>query len=111
MDVHVDEEPHRRFRFRLFGTEFVRVHGRDLAARTFHDALEQEPADGAVRHAVRFVAERVPLFVAGKMLYLKHKEWLNFDNCMLPLRDESKAVTMIMGAAICLFASKGSETK
>ena len=58
----------------------ARVHGRDLTGRTFHEALEPEPADGAVRHAMRLVDERIPLFVAGKMLYLKHKEWLNFEN-------------------------------
>ena len=38
---------------------------------------------------MRVVAERIPLFVSGKMLYLKHKEWLNFENCMLPLQEAS----------------------
>jgi hypothetical protein len=111
MDVHADEEPNRRFRFRLFGTELVRIHGRDLTGRTFHDALEPEPADGAVRHALRLVAERIPLFVAGKMRYLKQKEWLNFENCMLPLQAESGEVNMILGATIHLFPSKDLDVK
>jgi hypothetical protein len=111
MDVHADEEPQRRFRFRLFGTELVRVHGRDLTGRTFHEALEPEAADGAVRHALRLVTERVPLFVAGKMHYLKHKEWLNFENCMLPLQDERGEVSMILGATIHLFPSKDPGAK
>jgi hypothetical protein len=111
MDVRADEEPHRRFRFRLFGAELVRVHGRDLTGRTFHDALEPEAADGAVRHAMRVVAERIPLFVAGKMAYLKHKEWLNFENCMLPLQGDSGEVNMILGATVHLFASKGPDVK
>ena len=111
MDVHADEEPQRRFRFRLFGTELVRVHGRDLTGRTFHESLEPAPADGAVRHAMRVVAERIPLFVAGKMSYLQHKEWLNFENCMLPLQDESGGVSMILGATIHLFSSKAPDPK
>jgi len=111
MDVHADEEPPRRFRFRLFGTELVRVHGRDLTGRTFHESLEPEPAAGAVRHAMRLVAERTPLFVAGKMHYLKHKEWLNFENCMLPLQDGRGEVGMILGATIHLFPSKNPNAK
>ena len=111
MDVHAAEEPDKRFRFRLFGTELARVHGRDLTGRTFHEAIEREPADGAVRHAMRLVAERIPLFVAGKMLYLPSKEWLNFENCMLPLQCESGEVNMILGATIHLFPSKGPAVK
>ena len=111
MDVHAGEEPHRRFRFRLFGTELVRVHGRDLTGRTFHESLQPEPADGAVRHAMRVVAERIPLFVAGKMSYLKHKEWLNFENCMLPLQGDSGDVNMILGATIHLFPSNDPDIK
>jgi len=111
LDVHAGEEPHRRFRFRLFGTELARVHGRDLTGRTLHEALDPGPAEGAVRHAMRVVAERKPLFVAGKMLYLKHKEWLNFENCMLPLQDESGAVCMILGATIHLFPSREPDIK
>ncbi len=60
---------------------------------------------------MRVVAERIPLFVAGKMLYLKHKEWLNFENCMLPLQNGNGEVNMILGATIHLFPSKGSEDK
>jgi hypothetical protein len=110
MDVHSAEEPPTRFRFRLFGTELARVHGRDLTGRTFHEALEAEPADGALRHAMRLVAERIPLFVAGKMLYLKNKEWLNFENCMLPLQDDVGEVNMILGATIHTFLSHTRET-
>jgi hypothetical protein len=111
LDVHASEEPHRRFRFRLFGTELARVHGRDLTGRTLHESLEPESADGAVRHAMSVVEGRAPRFVAGKMLYLKNKDWLNFENCMLPLQDETGEVTMILGATVHLFSSKGPETK
>lgn len=109
MDVHADEEPHRRFRLRLFGTELVRIHGRDLTGMALHDALEPEPAAGAVRHAMRLVAEHRPLFVAGRMAYLKHKEWLKFENCMLPLQHESGEISMILGATIHLFPSRGAD--
>lgn len=110
MDVHADEEPHRRFRIRLFGTELVRVHGRDLTGRKFHEALEAAPADGALRHAMRLVGERIPLFVAGKMPYLKNGEWLNFENRMLPLQDDVGEVNLILGAAIHTFPSHKRET-
>jgi len=73
--------------------------------------LEPAPAAGAVRHAMRVVAERRPLFVAGKMLYLKHKEWLKFENCMLPLQDDIRAVNMILGATIHLFPSREADSK
>jgi len=100
LDVLPEEQPCRRFRFRLFGTELVRVYGRNLTGRTFHDALEPGPADGAVRHATRVVQERIPLFVAGKTLHVKNKEWLDFENCMLPLQDKGGAVNMILGATV-----------
>lgn len=108
LDVHADQEPRQRFRFRLFGTELARVHGRDLTGRTLHESLDPAPADGAVCHAMSVVEARAPRFVAGKMHYLK-KDWLNFENCMLPLQDETGAVTMILGATIHLFPSKGPE--
>ena len=60
---------------------------------------------------MRLVAERIPLFVAGKMLYLKRKEWLNFVKCMLPLQDEGGKVNMILGATIHTFPSKGAAVK
>jgi hypothetical protein len=106
MDVLPAEEPRNRFRFRLFGTELARIHGRDLTGRTFHDALEPEPADGAVRHAMRLVEERVPLFVSGKVRYLANKEWLSFENCLLPLQDEAGAVNKILGATVYGLPSK-----
>jgi len=108
MDVRRDEEPHRRFRFRLFGTELARVHGCDLTGRTFHEALDPGPADGAVRHATRVVEERIPLFVSGKTLYVRNKEWLNFENCMLPLQDQGGAVNMILGATVYTMPPPGT---
>src|SRR5215813_11317295 len=66
LDVHANEEPHRRFRFRLFGTELARVHGRDLTGRTLHESLDPEPADGAVRHAMSVVESRAPRFVRSE---------------------------------------------
>jgi len=111
LDVHADEEPQRRFRFRLFGTELARVHGRDLTGRTLHESLESSAAEGAVRHAIGVVEGRAPRFVAGKMVYLKHKEWLSFENCMLPLQDDSGGINMILGATIHLFPSKDPDIK
>jgi hypothetical protein len=106
MDVDPAEEPRNRFRFRLFGTDLARVHGRDLTGKTFHDALEPGPAEGAVHHAMRLVEERIPLFVTGKVLYLANKEWLSFENCLLPLQNEAGAVNMILGATIYGMPSK-----
>jgi hypothetical protein len=109
MDVAADEEPSRRFRFGLFGTELTRMHGRDQTGRTFHEVLEPEPAAGAVAHAMRLVRERRPLFVVGKTLYLPDKQWLDFENCMLPLVDAAGDVTMILGATIYIFPSKSGK--
>ena len=108
MDISLTEEPHNRFRFRLFGTELARIHGRDLTGKTFHDAMDQEPADGSVRHAMRLVNERIPLFVSGRVLYLK-KDWLAFENCMLPLQNEAGDVNMILGATIYSYPSTRNE--
>jgi len=111
LDVHANAELHRRFRFRLFGTELARVHGRGLTGRTLHESIEPAAADGAVRHAMGVVEGRAPRFVAGKMLYLKHKEWLNFENCMLPLQGDRGEINMILGATIHLFPSKDLDIK
>lgn len=108
MDINLAEEPRSRFRFRLFGTELARIHGRDLTGKTFHDAMEEEPADGAVRHAMRLVNERIPLFVSGRVLYLK-KDWLAFENCMLPLQNDAGEVGMILGATIYTYPSTKGE--
>jgi hypothetical protein len=49
---------------------------------------------------MRLVEERVPLFVSGKVRYLANKEWLSFENCLLPLQDEAGAVNIILGATV-----------
>jgi hypothetical protein len=36
------------------------------------------------------------------MLYLK-REWMNFENAMLPLQDDAGRVNMILGATIHSF--------
>ena len=111
MDINPAEKPRNRFRFRLFGTELARIHGRDLTGKTFHDAMDQEPADGSVRHAMRLIDERTPLFVGGRVLYLK-KDWLAFENAMLPLRNDAGEVNMILGATIYTYPStRGGEQK
>jgi hypothetical protein len=106
-DVNMNEEPRGRFRFRLFDTELARVHGRDRTGKTFHETLEEEPADGSVAWATRLVSERIPLFVAGRVRYLR-KEWLKFENAMLPLQDEAGEVCMILGATIYTYPSAKS---
>lgn len=111
MDVNMGEEARNRFRFRLFGTELARIHGRDRTGKTFHETLEEEPADGSVTWATRLVNERVPLFVGGRVRYLR-KEWLKFENAMLPLQNDGGEVSMILGATIYTYPSaKGGVPK
>lgn len=104
MDVNMSEEPRSRFRFRLFGTELVRVHGRERTGKTFHETLEEEPADGSVAWATRLVNERIPLFIGGRVRYLR-KERLKFENAMLPLQNDGGEVCMILGATIYTYQS------
>lgn len=111
IDVNMGEEARNRFRFRLFGTELARVHGRDRTGKTFHETLEEEPADGSVTWATRLVNERIPLFVGGRVRYLR-KEWLKFENAMLPLQNDGGEVSMILGATIYTYPSaKGGVSK
>ena len=111
IDVNMGEEARNRFRFRLFGTELARVHGRDRTGKTFHETLEEEPADGSVTWATRLVNERIPLFVGGRVRYLR-KEWLQFENAMLPLQNDGGEVSMILGATIYTYPSaKGGVPK
>ena len=111
MDVNMGEDARNRFRFRLFGTELARVHGRDRTGKTFHETLEEEPADGSVTWATRLVNERIPLFVGGRVRYLR-KEWLKFENAMLPLQNDGGEVSMILGATLYTYPSaKGGVPK
>jgi len=57
---------------------------------------------------MRVVEERIPLFVAGKTLYVRNKEWLSFENCMLPLQDQGGAVNMILGATVYTMPPPGA---
>jgi len=111
IDVKLGAEARNRFRFRLVGTELARVHGRDRTGKTFHETLEEEPADGSVTWATRLVNERIPLFVGGRVRYLR-KEWLKFENAMLPLQNDGGEVSMILGATIYTYPSaKGGVPK
>jgi hypothetical protein len=56
---------------------------------------------------MRLVSERIPLFVSGRVPYLK-KDWLAFENCMPPLQNDAGEVNMILGATIYTYPSTKS---
>lgn len=90
----VTEDGRRRFRYRLFGTEFVFYHGRDLTGHYLDEIADTGFRDELLGVYADAVAQRAPQFLAYD--YIVDAARHRFQAVLLPLsnRDDG-AVDMI----------------
>lgn len=95
-DVH--REPWR-FRYRLFGTELVRMLGRDLTGTCYHDAGAGTARDQA---DLVFVAQGDGIcYRRGFPVHLApSKNHVTLERILLPLASDGRAVDMLLGFTV-----------
>lgn len=97
MDVVDDpaRRPPRRFRFRLAGTAFTAITGRDVTG-LFYDQVGASERLGPVLQALNMVVDRkVPVFLAGR-LSISSQEFVSVKRLGLPLAQDGRKVDMIL---------------
>jgi hypothetical protein len=97
-DVHRDPW---RFRYRLVGTELVRVLGRDLTGGWYHENVPNAETTRSYADLV-FVAEGKGFcYRRGFPLELMpHKDHITAERILLPLADDGRAVNMVLGFTV-----------
>lgn len=89
------------FRYRLVGTELVRVFGRDPTGQLFHEAWPRMAAPGGVYdHHVAVVDERRPSFRRGPSLYDSSRDYQRLERILLPLARDGTTVDVILGLTV-----------
>jgi hypothetical protein len=97
-----------RFRYRLIGTEYVRLIGRDVT-NAFLD--EVHPGfHGLIRSQYEETSEqRRPTYRKGAIMYTGPDErYLGMERAIMPLARNGIDVDMILGAVVYIPASKGA---
>src|ERR1700722_9194073 len=85
------------FRYRLVGTELVRVFGRDPTGQLFHEAWPLlTSAGGVYPHHVAVVETRRPSFRRGRSLYDSQRDYHWLERILLPLARDGEQVDVIL---------------
>jgi hypothetical protein len=86
------------YRYRLFGSAMAMVYGEDLTGRRLSE-LGRDGFESAMRADYdAVVATRAPLFRRGDLLW-PGKEYVGVERLLVPLSDDDRTVSMILGAA------------
>ncbi|MCW5750354.1 MAG: PAS domain-containing protein [Alphaproteobacteria bacterium] len=99
--TEVGHEPFR-VRFRLVGTEVVRLTGRDVTGRHVDESLYGENAAEILGFFRAACEHRRPVLVQGHAYWLHQKEWMRVTSLHLPLGSEGAHVGMVL----CGFAAE-----
>ena len=96
--VDVLDEP-RDFRFRLAGTHFGDVVGRDVTGLRIGEALPPAFHAETHYHWSNCVERRAPLVGIGR-LWLPARDFIDWKGILLPLSADGASVNMILGGIV-----------
>ncbi len=89
-----------RFRYRLIGTEVVKLTGRDLTGRFVDESLGPDKLAAAVEPYLTVIRQRRPVAKSGRALWIDKREWLEVEVLLLPLAGRDDAITTILGSIV-----------
>jgi hypothetical protein len=99
--VDVERAP-LRFKYRLVGTDYVRMMGRDLTG-AYLDQVHPGFHGSILRHYVDAVEQREPQYRKGSVMYaVAQKDHLTVERLIVPLARDGAHVDMIMGVILHL---------
>jgi len=97
MDV-VDDG--RDFRYRLVGTDIVRIVGRDLTGRRVSECDYEGGRDHVLSSFNLPIEKRCPVFRRGRVTWRSRKSYLDYESVHCPLRTTGAAIDMTIGVQI-----------
>ncbi len=98
VDVLRDEAGARRYRYRLFGTEFVFYHGGDLTGRYLDEISNAEFRAELLAQYDAAVTGRQPQYMTYD--YIVAAERHRFHAVLLPLAADGVTVDMVLGCGV-----------
>jgi hypothetical protein len=99
--VDVERDP-LRFKYRLVGTDYVQMMGRDLTG-AYLDAVHPGFSGAIQQQYVEVVEYRRPAYRKGPVMYANaKKDYLTVERLIVPLARNGSDVDMIMGVILHL---------
>jgi hypothetical protein len=93
-----------RFRYRLVGTSYVRLMGRDLTG-AYYDAVHPGFTGEILRQYIDAVEKRRPAYRKGRAMYVnEERRWPLIERIIAPLASNGVDVDMILGAIVQIAA-------
>lgn len=97
--IDIENDPGRRYRWRLLGTHFTTVLGRDSTGKYVDDVLPEDKYHEFVLPFTWVIEKRRPLRIWGNTGHAG-KDWLQFESFLAPLVDDDNNVNMLFSAAM-----------
>lgn len=99
IDVLPGERADRwRFRVRLLGEKHVDIYGPGLVGRMIDDIFQPAVAAEFNRLYAVVVRRRAPVVNRGRLSWLRHKEFLEYEGLHAPLASDGVTIDCIFGA-------------
>ncbi len=99
--VDVERDP-LRFRYRLVGTDYAQMMGRDLTGE-YLDAVHPGFPGPILQHYIEAIDQRRPSYRKGPVMYANAKKnYLTVERLIVPLARNGVDVDMIMGLILHL---------
>jgi hypothetical protein len=89
-----------RFRYRLFGTEHVRVLGRDFTGFWIDEAHPNFLGAAAYGQFAAAAEQATPGYRRGHTLIILPKDYLSMERLILPLARDGKQVDMLLAISV-----------
>jgi hypothetical protein len=96
-----------RFRYRLLGTEQVRVLGRDYTGRWIDEVHPAFPGSAAAAQFIAAAEEGRPGYRRGSTLIIVPKGYLSMERLILPLARDGRTVDMLLAISVYHKAKPG----
>lgn len=88
-----------RFRFRVYGTKLAARAGYDMTGKMAHDVPNTAHRAALLERCGGLIEGRAALAHLGQQIIGEHA--VPYESLWLPLSDDGRNVTMILGALIC----------
>jgi len=96
----IDVESEREFTYRLCGTHVAAINGKDLTGQRASDVNLGASSQQFIEAYQRTIRGREPILFTGH-LWWQNREWVGFEQIILPLSTDGIAVDKLMCVIDC----------
>jgi hypothetical protein len=96
----IDVESDREFAYRLCGTRVAAINGKDLTGQRASEVNLGASSQQFIEVYQRVIRSKEPILFTGR-LWWQDREWVGFEQIILPLSTDGRAVDKLMCVIDC----------